>query len=86
MQGIQKVIYDIIAASRNLGLPYITTTEIKNEAMNTSLAELEKEYVNSKINQKLPTDKKKTKLDFAISQALYHLKKKKYIRQVKHGY
>jgi len=81
---VQKVIYDIIENARLSGLPYISTSAIKVEAMETSLAELEKEFVKTKKNLARKGDAKKTKLDFAISQALTILKDKGLIKQTKH--
>lgn len=84
MQGIQKVVFDIIKTSKDMGLPYITNVAIKEEARNTSLIELDSVIVNTKRN--IERKNKKTQLDFSIEQALHELKKKGLIKQRKHGH
>lgn len=84
MQGVQKVVYDIIENSKLAGLPYISTSAIKVEALDTSLAELDAIIVNTKRNQ--AREVKKTQLDFSIAQALKVLKEKNDIRQTKRGH
>lgn len=84
MQGVQKVVFDIIKTSRDLGLAFIDIKIIKEEARKTSLAELDDVIPNTKKNAKRTV--KKTQLDFSIEQALSILKKKKYIRQTKQGH
>ena len=86
MQGVQKVIYDIIWNAREIGLSYMTVPAIKVEAMTTPLAELEKEFVGTAKNLKRKDEAKLTKLDFAISQALNILKEKGLIRQTMYGH
>jgi len=84
MQDIQKVVFDIIKTSRDIGLGYIEVPLIKEETKKTSLSILDDEFVNTKRN--LARKVKKTKLDFAIMQALRELKKKQLIRQTKKGH
>ena len=84
MQGVQKVIYDIIKTSREIGLPFISTKAIKVEALKTSLAELDATIVNTKKNQTRKV--KKTQLDFSIAQALNSLKNKELVKQTKRGH
>lgn len=81
MIGTQRVVYDIICASRILGYQYITSQRIKDEIVMTIRDE--------KLFDKYPYDIKqglnKTVLDRRVEQSLYHLKKRNMIRQVKRG-
>jgi len=77
MQGIQKVVFDIVKTSREMGLPFITKTTIVEETKNTSLSEFAKShYINDK----------KSELDRKVEQALFQLKKKGFIKQRKRGH
>jgi len=77
MQGIQKVVLDIIETSRTAGLPFITKSGIVEEAKKTSLADYaEKHHARDKESQ----------LARMVDQALMHLKRKGLIRQRKRGH
>ena len=77
MQGIQKVVLDIIETSRITGLPFITKSAIVEEAKKTSLADFaEKHHVRDKESQ----------LMRMVDQALMNLKKKGLIKQRKRGH
>lgn len=79
MQGVQDVVLQIIRTShkQDLNLSYISFEGIVEEAKKTSLvAFADKKHVNDK----------KTMLERKVEQALYHLKKKKAIRQLKRGH
>ena len=86
MQGIQKVVFDIIKTSRDMGLPYITKTAIIEEAKNTSLVESEKVMSNTAKNVARKKENKLSQLDWQVTQALFQLNKKKLIKQRKRGH
>ena len=81
MQGIQKVIEEIIKESKENGLPYITTHAIIEEAKKTSLSSKATEFVT--MNGKV--DNEYDKLTAATWQALMNLKNKGKIRNTSHG-
>jgi len=75
MAKAQDIIYEIIRNSRQLGLGYITKTQIIEEAKKTSLGEQnEKNYSGTK-----------TKLQTQVDQALYQLHSKGKIKKKGHG-
>lgn len=84
MQGVQKVVLDIIKTASDMGLPYIPRAAIIEEARNTSLVELDSIIVNTKRN--LKRKKKKTQLEFSIDQALKVLHEKNLIKKTKRGH
>jgi len=77
MQGIQKVVFDIIKTSREMGLPFVTKSAIVEEAKSTSLNE---------FADKHHTNDKNSELVRKVDQALYQLKKKGLIKQRKVGH
>jgi len=77
MQGVQKLVLDIIKTSHKNRLPYITKTGIVEEAKKTSLTTfVDKHHTNDKNSQ----------IVRKVDQALYQLKKKGLIRQRKRGH
>jgi len=68
---IQNTVYEIIRFSRYAGLRHITKKQIKEETLKTPIGKYNKEIFHYHIKK----NKKITKLDCMIDQALYQLSK-----------
>jgi len=80
--SLQDLVYVIIRTGYKSKLKYITKQQIKDLVKETNYGKLDRTKYDSYRNR---YNRKETKLDMTLTQALYHLKKNGKIRQACHG-
>ena len=80
--SFQKTVYQVIKLSKQMDYPFLTKRTIKEELL--GMPELARN--NNKRYAYKTRNRRNTKLDDMLSQALMHLKKKNLIKNLKRGH